>query len=169
MTDQWASWTAEIIAIDRGFKPSPKVPGTLRRDEPFDGYWRIMGAESKHDTPVLLWRSEGHQSYTFQIGRSQPRNSEINSVEWQDFVTSSWLKCSAVRKADWDKALETGFWRDGRPSRPIVEIVSKEDFTRFLLDKHDTDFNAYLIRRAKGYLHDKREIPGVRFSRKETA
>lgn len=165
MIDQYGLWTRELVAISKGFVPSIKVPGTERRDvdEPVSGYWRILGAVSKHDTPVLIWRPDGQDSHTFQIGRGRPRNSVEHEAEWHEFLSWGFLKCAAVRKADWVHALETGWWADGRPSRAVVEVNDRAEFTAYLMGKNDQEFNAFLLRRAKDLAKAKRPLPGVAF------
>lgn len=126
MSDQFALWRAE--------RESP-TPEERRLDRPTDpklmaGYWRIVRAKTRHDTPVMIWTKDGEE---FTIYQRNTKRALVNG-DWgvmedghdehflaaiRDFTNKDWLKCIAVTKAEWASAIETGFWPDGKPSRQM--------------------------------------------------
>lgn len=109
--NDWATWQAEIggAMVDHQ---------NLGIEHGIVGYWRMEGARTKPAYPVALWRPDGAESMTFQIGRQRPMNSATDATEWAEFLGSGWLHCKAVRKAEWASALEHGIWpSDGKDSR----------------------------------------------------
>jgi hypothetical protein len=111
-------WYRELAMIDKGFVPSIDNPASQHRDteEHVDGFWRIMGAKTKPDYPVAIWE---RGTVLVKIGRKAEIDRE--SPEGQDFFSSSWFKCCAVTEEDYQRALDTGFWPDGKPSRQMSE------------------------------------------------
>lgn len=116
MADAFSVWRAELknpTSEDR------------RQDRPTDpalinGYWRIEGARTKFDTPLMIWTQEGENYTIFQFGADQPRNTRDHDKAWQSFIGGRWLSAVAVRKADWDHALEHGRWpNDNKPARDM--------------------------------------------------
>lgn len=69
--------------------------------------------------PVAIWTKEGEEETIFQIGRKMMR-TDTHATEWHEFASGGWLKCVAVSQQDWNTALETGRWPDGRPSREVT-------------------------------------------------
>ncbi len=93
-------------------------------DQDIQGFWRIVGARTKSDTPVAIWGESGKQK--LRVGR-KPTASE-GSTEWGEFSTGSWVKCVYCTEADYRSALETGVWPDGKLSRtPDVEAQPAPD------------------------------------------
>lgn len=129
MTNVWAYWQAEIRArkpVDAGgkaFVPTRDEPGTLSRDtdQPIDGYWRIMGAKTKHDVPIAIWREPGTDHIVMQWDAQQPATIAEDSERFLKFRSTWFNSCAAVTKAEWDQALVTGLWPDGKPSREMSE------------------------------------------------
>lgn len=119
----FALWKAERK------NPTPEERRTDRTTEPAEmaGYWRIIGARTKVDYPLMIWPIEGSNAAIFQIGRKTPMNTVEHPKEWDELVSHSWLKCVAVEKADWDLALDTGRWPPepdfpkGKPARALTE------------------------------------------------
>lgn len=103
MTDVYALWREEMAGA------------TVDRDgrEDIAGFYRIQGARTKHDTPVALW--PGEDGLLVKIGRKEPM--PFRSEEAQDFICGAWFKCGAVAHDDYRRAMESGTWADGRPSR----------------------------------------------------
>lgn len=124
----WAQWRAEL--------KTPLAPERRgdRSTEPLEmtGYWRIESAKTKPDYPVSIWtrvkprqpsdgEAEEGDATIFQIGHKL-RNTAEARTEWDEFATGTFLKCIAVSKADWDRALASGFWpSDGKPARQMSE------------------------------------------------
>lgn len=109
--NDWATWQAEIggAIVDHQ---------NLGIEHGIVGYWRMEGSRTKPAYPVALWRPDGAESMTFQIGRQRPMNSVTDATEWAEFLGSGWLHCKAVRKAEWAAALEHGIWpSDAKDSR----------------------------------------------------
>lgn len=123
MTNVWAYWLTEIAARDKGFTPSIDEPGIQSRDteQPVDGFWRVMGARTKWDTPIAIWRQPGAEHIVVQFGRKQPETIAEDSDRMLEFRSMSFLKCSAVRKVEWEQALSTGYWPDGKPAWAMSE------------------------------------------------
>jgi hypothetical protein len=125
MAPSYKLWHAELKL------PTPEDRRADRTTEPHEmsGFWRINGARTKPDYPVAIWTAEGKTATIFQIGRKM-MSTETHPKEWQDFIDSSWLKCTAVYQArtektppdaeTWSEALDTGRWKDGKPSREVT-------------------------------------------------
>lgn len=119
MSHPYALWKA-----DR----TNRMPAEDRLGRPSDphlmlGYWRIEGSRTKPDFPVMIFEEPDKNinpngEVTLQIGRQRPATDEAT---WADFLSGSWFKCHAVTKADYDVALETGKWPDGKISRVLTE------------------------------------------------
>lgn len=102
--NSYAVWQA----ARRGIAPDPQS------DHNISGFWRIVAAKTKPDTPVAIWPIDENKQVA-KIGRRSP--VEEGSVDWHDFIGWGWTKCVAVTKPEYDSAIETGEWRDGKPSR----------------------------------------------------
>lgn len=124
MAPSYKLWHAELKA------PTSEDRRADRTTEPHEmsGFWRINGARTKPDYPVAIWTAEGKTATIFQIGRKM-MSTETHSKEWQDFIDSSWLKCTAVLQTpdpkkpsaeNWTEALDTGRWKDGKPAREVT-------------------------------------------------
>lgn len=161
MTDTNALWYAELVAQNDGFVPTIKAPGSLRRDEggPHTGYWRIMGALTKWDTPVCVWRADDEESIILQVGRNRPINSFASPRDYEDFMEMAFLKCAAARRAEYDIALETGRWPNGRLSRDPVQIEDPAALIYALRD--DYDVRALLYKKARSALNAGKPLPGM--------
>lgn len=112
--EDYAIWRAEL-----------RVPGSVDRNPSGDisisGFWRLIGAKTKPDYPMCVYRDEGQSAFIFQIGRQRPQNTVQHADAWYEFLTGSWLKCKAVTEASYHSAMETGFWGDGKPSHRMSE------------------------------------------------
>ncbi len=159
----WTYYLNEISAIDAGFVPTRDNPGIQRRDtdQPIDGFWRVMGAKTKHDLPAAVWRQEGHDHVVIQIGRQQPMVVHESGPEVMKFIGGSFVSCAAVRKADWDMALASGFWPDGRPSRDVIEITDYRELALHLLSNNDADLITLLRGKVKWYGQAGKQLPGA--------
>ncbi len=127
----YALWYAEQ-------DPARRVKIEDRQQRPTDpllmsGYWRIDGARTKIDWPVAIWTEPNSErnpngATIFQIGHKIMR-TDTHEKEWHDFISGSWLKSSAVAQKqnppdkpqveNWQDALNSGRWMDGKPSREI--------------------------------------------------
>lgn len=112
--DQFAMWRTERETL---------TPEERRLDRPTDpklmgGYWRVLRAKTRHDTPIMIWTKDGEDATIFQR-HTQRLDTVNNADQWQSFIDKDWLKCVPVTKAEWAQAIETGFWIDGKPSRPM--------------------------------------------------
>lgn len=120
MTDPWAYWKSEIVRVEAGGPPIPED----RHSDPaaiIQGYWRVEAAKTKHDWPVLLWREPNPDTnpeglFSIQWGAGRPK--VMTTEEAEEFAATTFLKCRAVRRADWTLAAERGQWGDGKISRP---------------------------------------------------
>lgn len=116
MKPSWKLYKSELKeptpAADRHNRSTKRLEMT--------GYWRMEAAKTKPDYPVAIWTDEARadDATIFQIGR-KVLNTAANESEWDNFVQGGWLDCVAVEKADWDRAMETGFWPDGKPARQM--------------------------------------------------
>lgn len=112
-------WTRELVEIDAGFVPSIDFPGKQERmtSEDVLGFWRLMGARTKPDAPIAIWRDDGQTDIIIQFGRKTPERFDPKGRAWHEFMSSTFLKCAAVRRRQWNAALETGKWEDGKISR----------------------------------------------------
>jgi len=101
------------------------TPEERRLDRPTDpklmgGYWRVVRAKTRHDTPIMIWTRDGTNVTLFQ--RFATRMNTVDDTEqWQNFIDKDWLKCVPVTKEEWASAIETGFWTDGKPSRQMSQ------------------------------------------------
>jgi len=102
--------------------PTPEERRADRTTEAAEmsGFWRMHGARTKTDWPVAIWNGEGQDETIFQIGR-KVRNTAEHRDEWDDFVASSWLHCTAVTEREYHDAMGTGFWVDLKPARQMTE------------------------------------------------
>ena len=97
-------------------------PGCNDRDtERVDicGRWRIRGAPTKPDWPVAIWPHEEQADQLFiQVGR---KREQVSIKLWDEALGHGWAKMVAVTVEDYDKAMETGFWTDGKHARQMEE------------------------------------------------
>lgn len=109
MTDlnRYAYW--HTMLAQSGIYVDPEHTGTI------DGYWRLIGARTKADYPVAAWMDGQSTAEMLKVGRKAEFN--LQSAEGQDFMAGSWPKCMACTEEDYNRAIETGFWPDGKPSR----------------------------------------------------
>lgn len=118
MTVSWALFKAELV------NPVPESDRHTRSTDRLmmTGYWRIESAKTKPDYPVLIWTETGKEDAgtIFQIG-NRVQNTTQNAKEWDEFTQGAWLWCRAVSRDDYARALETGFWPDGKPARQMTK------------------------------------------------
>lgn len=93
-----------------------KSPGQSRdtADGDTDGFWRAKAAKTKPDYPVAIWHDGDDE--VIKIGNKQIAG---NMPEGNDFRDGTWQHCIAVTKEQYDAAIETGFWADGKNSRKM--------------------------------------------------
>lgn len=110
----YALWFAELKS------PTPEDRRADRSTDPklLSGFWKILGARTKIDWPLSIWSDQGQDATIFQIGR-RVMNTVDHQTEWQEFASQSWLNTVAVTQAEWDKALSTGWWSDGKVARAM--------------------------------------------------
>lgn len=110
----YALWFAELKS------PTPEDRRADRSTDPklLSGFWKILGARTKIDWPLSIWSDQGQDATIFQIGR-RVMNTVDHQTEWQEFAAQSWLNTVAVTQAEWDKALSTGWWSDGKVARSM--------------------------------------------------
>jgi hypothetical protein len=104
MTDRYRYWRMER-----------KTPNSQPRDtnEDIAGFWRHDGAKTKPSWPVAVWYDEdgtGHH----KVGNSQ-KDGDDALIEFKGDTT--WHKTTAVTQAEYDAAMATGFWADGKNAR----------------------------------------------------
>lgn len=118
MTIDYALYRAELSS------PSTEEQRHNRPTSPLqcNGYWRIHAAKTKTDWPVLIWTSPDapDNGTAVRIGGTE-FNAKADPERWQAFVTGSWLHCAAVTREEYSRALNTGFWSDGRPARKMTQ------------------------------------------------
>lgn len=125
MTDpakvSWALYFAELK------EPTPEARRLDRTTRPLEmtGYWRVEAAKTKPDFPVLIYTATNpdgtlQQSY-WAKGPFKPQFVMDNEGNWAKFVERDWLNCVAVTKPDFEVALKTGRWPDGKPAREMTE------------------------------------------------
>lgn len=126
-TNIWKYWQDELSAIADGFAPSLDAPAAQDRDigdgEPI-GFWRVRGARTKNDWPVLVYREEGQIALLMQWGGARPKAVEKDSDTYHEFIGMTFLKCSAVGRDEWMNAVKSGRWPDGKAAYP--ETVEKK-------------------------------------------
>lgn len=112
----YALWRAELKT------PTPDTDRLNRSTDPFKmvGFWMIDGARTKPAWPVSIWANDDKETAFFQIGMSLQNTAE-HADKFAEFIGSSWLKCIAVTQADWNTAIATGRWPDGRPARHFTD------------------------------------------------
>lgn len=120
MADQYTQWRAELRS------PLPEADRLNRPTDPkiIGGFWRIEGARTKFDEPLLIVTDPDPAINpdgltAFQFGSDQPINTAAHAASIENFLVGRWFSAVAVRKADWDLALETGRWPDQKPSRDM--------------------------------------------------
>lgn len=116
--DTYAYWHAELASKQATqFVATIDNPAIQSRDtnEPVDGFWRIMGAKTKADYPVAVWA--GDAGPVVQIGNKVHEDSGA----FDDFLTSTFLKCAAVTEEQYRAAVASGFWWDKKPARTMSE------------------------------------------------
>jgi hypothetical protein len=117
MTDRYAYWQAELAE-----------PHSQHRDPPgdvmIDGWWRIQAAMSKTDYPAVVWMDSTGKVWA-QVGRAQA--VQEGTQQWFDFFAWSFPWAVAVTKEQFDAAVETGRWEDGKQARrPYVVKTDAE-------------------------------------------
>lgn len=111
-------------ALYRGEMATPSGEGdrhnrtTVARD--CSGYWRISASKMKTDWPVFIWADPDSNAVSVRVGGNE-FNATAEPDKWQSFTEKSWMHCSAVSKADYQVAIDTGFWPDGRPARNMTQ------------------------------------------------
>lgn len=90
-----------------------KTPGSQPRDtnDPIAGFYRHDGAKTKPSWPVAIWYDD---TAHHKVGNSQ-KDGDDALLEFKG--ESTWHKCSAVTQAEYDAAMATGFWSDGKNAR----------------------------------------------------
>lgn len=87
---------------------------------PLNGYWRLIGARTKADYPVAIWKNENGEE-VIKVGRKAEFLTA--SHDGADFLASGWPKCVACTEEAYTAAIEGGFWADGKPSRIVSDAV----------------------------------------------
>jgi hypothetical protein len=120
-TPSYKLWYAEQKS------PTPEDRRTDRPTDPLlmQGRWRMVGPRTGVDWPVAIWTETDASinptgATIFQIGR-KVRNTAEHDDEWQGFIAKGWLNSVAVSAAEYDAALATGKWADGRMAREFSE------------------------------------------------
>lgn len=113
----WALWFAEQA------NPTPEERRLDRPSEPalMSGYWRINRARTKPDTPMAIWTQDGEAHTIFQFGAHQPKNTSTDEKRWHDFIAKDWLKATAISRDEWDRALQSGKFDDGKDAREFTD------------------------------------------------
>lgn len=110
----YAYWRTELAS-----------PMSLSRDDPPTppcGYWRAVGADTKADYPVAIYRVNG--TVMFFVGPDHRKAAPWDSEPGYQFRAGRWLNAVAVPVEDWTKATATGNWPDGKPINSTIEHVS---------------------------------------------
>jgi hypothetical protein len=118
----YALWGKELV------EPTPVERRGDRTTVPvlMNGFWRLVSdAKTKHDLPFAIWTDKGEDGQLkaetiFQFGATQPKNTVENKEQFERFATGWWLSAVAVTQKDWDIALRTGFWPDGRAAKEMT-------------------------------------------------
>lgn len=110
----YSLWNSELA------HPTPEERRADRTTDPalMLGFWRNIGPRTGYDEPIAIWIADGQTVPIFQRGTRRPLDVETGADTFQRFLNVGWLKCVAVRKAEWDVAMESGRWNDGKISRP---------------------------------------------------
>lgn len=103
---RYAYWHSMMATT--GIRVDAEHAGTI------DGYWRMIGARTKADYPVAAWATETGVE-ALKVGRKA--EFPLQSSEGQGFMAGSWPKCIACSEEEYNHAIDTGFWLDGKPSR----------------------------------------------------
>lgn len=87
------------------------------------GFWRIIGAKTKHDDPVAIYGQDGYDGTIIldgvDAGKTRQTYTSNNDKAWHNFLTWRGPKAKAVTKAEWTQAVSTGFWPDKKPAREM--------------------------------------------------
>jgi hypothetical protein len=89
-------------------------PGSQRRDnveEPLNGWWRSRGAKTKWDWPAVVWTDTQGLTWA-QVGHAVP--FEFNTDAWYRWYDWSFVKSDAVTEEEYLRAMDKGFWDDGK-------------------------------------------------------
>lgn len=114
-TDIWRYWRRELAEPGQERDCAAAASGYIA------GYWRTAGAATKCDWPLAILPSQQHGNALRAIFGKGGGDIIIEGTSgWDDFVTGgAWLGCKAVTYEEHQSALQTGFWADGRPARPM--------------------------------------------------
>lgn len=133
MTERFSYWQAELLE-----------PHSQHRDPPppviIDGWWRIKAATTKTDFPAVVWQDSNGVTWA-QVGRAMPVRED--SQQWFDFLAWSFPWAEAVTKEEFDKAMETGRWSDGKQSRRPAPVKTEAEAAP-PLDPDQSSNNAFL-------------------------
>jgi len=101
----YAYWRREL--------KNPGGPDARDTAEPVAGFWRYLGAKTKTDWPVAIWYDhEGVASH--RVGNSTKDGAD----ELTAFMgESTWVKCIAVTQEEYNQAMTSGVWSDGKQAR----------------------------------------------------
>ncbi len=114
--------------------PTPEEKRHERSTEAFEmgGYYRMhTHAKTKPDYPVMIWTEPDEAknptgATVFQVG-NEVLNTVDNADRWGRFVGDAsntgigWLRCIAVTREAYAKAIETGRWPDdNKPARKMT-------------------------------------------------
>jgi hypothetical protein len=87
-----------------------------------DGFWRIIGARTKWDTPCAIWQDG--DTRVIKWGRKDPIPFVMREEE--DWWTWSYPKARAVTQEDWEAAVRSGEWTDdGKPARQPTKVADE--------------------------------------------
>lgn len=114
MPDQFDAYRAEMNARKEGFVPSLDRPSFDEHRQSTgvgeaSGFWRAWGARTKPNLPLMIVVDDSGQRWR-QWGNG--KREVFDGDRWKSFLASTWLRCGAVSKAEWQAALDTGLWPD---------------------------------------------------------
>lgn len=105
MANEYDYWREELA--------NPNCNERHNNERPIWGFWRLLGARTKWDTPFAAY---GDESGTlFKFGR---KDAELSTTERNaSFMDIGFMSAVAVTEEEYTKAVLTGEWADGKPSR----------------------------------------------------
>lgn len=122
----WALFKSELKS------PTPMERRDDRSTEPLamTGFWRLRAPKTRIDWPVMIFTEADEEknptgATIFQIG-ANVMNTIEHTKEWQGFLEKTWLKCDAVERADYAKALQTGWWGEPVTGKPAKKMTIEE-------------------------------------------
>jgi len=113
MADGYEYWREELKGVKHSRDTLDKIWG----------FWRIVGARTKPDFPFAAW-SDGGEGTLLKLSRKDP--IPLDGDEGYRMFQFQWPHAIAVTRDEYNLAIDTGYWSDGKPSRKEENVADEK-------------------------------------------